>query len=122
MTAQIFGPPSSVATETERAIAREDQLQGEIEAEISARVVADDVLQDNIVAAEVEFETHRSFRFEQSTPSASWTIVHNLGFFPAGIYVEDSAGTRHNPWIEFTTINIITLIFIGATDGFAILS
>lgn len=58
----------------------------------------------------------------QTVPSATWTIVHNLGFKPGGIYCEDSAGSMLGPSVVHSDENTLILYFIGATDGFAVLS
>lgn len=63
-----------------------------------------------------------SYKHIQSTPALVWTITHDLGFQPAGFYCEDSAGTQHDPWIDYPDNNTVILTFLGATDGFALFS
>lgn len=63
-----------------------------------------------------------NYRFDQSMPSAIWTVNHNLGFQPGGIYCEDSAGTMLGPSVVHVDNYNIILYFLGATDGFALFS
>lgn len=62
------------------------------------------------------------YRHEQDTPAAEWEIEHNLGYRPAGVFVQDTAGTEHQPSINHVDENTVVLTFIGAMDGYAILS
>lgn len=62
------------------------------------------------------------YTHEQTTPSAMWIVTHNLGYKPAGVYVEDSAGTMIAPSIEHISNYVLFLSFVGSTDGTAVLS
>lgn len=63
-----------------------------------------------------------SFHWHQSTPSDTWTVVHNLGIFPGGISVVDSGGNLQEPHVEYIDNNTIELTFyvagvLAATSG-----
>lgn len=67
------------------------------------------------------------YRHVQSTPAAVWTIPHNLGYKPGGIYAEDSAHTQFIGRITHIDGNTLTIEpFVGgipvATGGEAFLS
>lgn len=63
------------------------------------------------------------YRHVQSAPSAMWTVIHNLGYKPGGITVEDSAGEE---WIAFNVDYVdddtLTLTFSAAFAGWAYIS
>lgn len=63
-----------------------------------------------------------TYRHDQAVAANPWVIQHDLGYMPAGVYVEDSAGTAYDVVPEHIDINSLTLTFLGATDGFALLS
>jgi hypothetical protein len=54
----------------------------------------------------------------QSTPSAVWTINHNLGFNPVAV-VLDSGGTQCEGAISYPSINQMVITFTGAFSGTA---
>ena len=56
---------------------------------------------------------------EQSVPSATWTMDHNLGAHPAAIRFIDSAGTEHWVPTQDTSLNQTIATWSGATTGFA---
>lgn len=65
----------------------------------------------------------QAYHHEQSTPSDTWVIVHNLGFRPAGLRVFDSGGNEWEPQdITHNSVNQITLTFRDAFGGNADLS
>lgn len=48
-----------------------------------------------------------AYRHNQTQPSATWTINHNLGYYPGGVAFHDSTGRRfEGPWnhIDHNTI------------------
>ena len=57
----------------------------------------------------------------QSTPSATWVVVHNMGIYP-NVIVEDSGGSTVEGEVVFNTANQITLTFSAAFSGTAYLS
>lgn len=57
----------------------------------------------------------------QSTPSATWTINHNLGYNP-NIVIIDSAGTVVEGSYEFPNVNRLIATFSGEFSGNAYLS
>lgn len=61
-----------------------------------------------------------SYRHVQSSPAAVWTVVHNLGMRPGGIYVEDSAHAEMKPRIAYVDDNTMTLSFFSAGAPVAI--
>lgn len=61
-----------------------------------------------------------AYRHVQSSPAAVWTVVHNLGLRPGGIYVEDSAHSEMKPRIAYVDDNTMTLSFFSAGAPVAI--
>ena len=57
----------------------------------------------------------------QNSPSATWTIAHNLTFNP-NVTVIDSAGTAVEGSYVFTDINNLTITFSASFAGYAYLS
>lgn len=62
-----------------------------------------------------------AYAHNQGTASATWTIVHNLDFYP-NVTVQDSAGTIVEGEIAYTSRNQIVLTFSAAFSGKAYLS
>lgn len=63
-----------------------------------------------------------AFHWHQSTPSDTWTVVHNMGVFPGGVTVVDSGGNLQEPHLEYIDNNTIELTFyvagvLAATSG-----
>jgi hypothetical protein len=59
----------------------------------------------------------------QGIPAADWPINHNLGYDPAGIFVEDAFGSRHRPAaVTYVDPNSLILHFSFAFSGTAKLS
>lgn len=61
------------------------------------------------------------FYHVQNVASDTWTITHNLEFFP-NVTVQDSGGTTIEGEIEYLTLNTIRLTFSSAFSGHAYLS
>lgn len=63
-----------------------------------------------------------SYEHVQSTPSASWVVVHNLGMYPvADIYI-DYEGEKHKILplsVEYTDLNTCTITFSIPRTGLA---
>lgn len=62
-----------------------------------------------------------AYAHTQATSSATWTINHNLDFYP-NVTVVDSAGTIVEGEIAYTSRNQIVLTFSAAFSGKAYLS
>jgi hypothetical protein len=62
-----------------------------------------------------------SYVHTQGTASSTWTINHNLGFFP-NVEIVDSAGTSVIGNYQFTNVNTVVATFTGAFAGKAYLS
>lgn len=62
-----------------------------------------------------------AYAHTQGTASATWTIVHNLDFFP-NVTVVDSGGTIVEGEITYTNRNQVVLTFAAAFSGKAYLS
>jgi hypothetical protein len=62
-----------------------------------------------------------AYAHTQGTASATWTINHNLDFYP-NVTVVDSAGTIVEGEIAYTSRNQIVLTFSAAFSGKAYLS
>ena len=55
----------------------------------------------------------------QSTPSATWTVTHNLGYRPPGVHIEDAAGNDMNGNVTHVSDNQLQISFAVAVDGTA---
>lgn len=64
----------------------------------------------------------QAYTHVQATPASMWTIVHGLGFRPAGIHVENSAGDDCIGDIVHVSVNEATLIFSASFAGRAFCS
>jgi hypothetical protein len=62
-----------------------------------------------------------AYAHTQSVSSATWTINHNLDFYP-NVTVLDSAGTIVEGEIAYTTRNQVVLTFAASFSGKAYLS
>ena len=62
-----------------------------------------------------------AYAHTQGTASATWTINHNLDFYP-NVTVVDSAGTIVEGEISYTTRNQVVLTFAASFSGKAYLS
>jgi hypothetical protein len=62
-----------------------------------------------------------AYRYVQGSPSATWVIVHNLGWYP-NIVVEDSGGSTCEGETTWDNANQVTLTFSAAFAGIAYLS
>lgn len=58
------------------------------------------------------------YHHDQSIASATWTVIHNLGYNPA-VTVIDSAGTHCEGGIEYVDPNTLILTFSAAFAGSA---
>jgi len=68
------------------------------------------------------FTTARvAYTHTQGVSSATWTINHNLGFYP-NLTVQDSAGTIYEGEITYTNSDSLTVTFSSAFSGKAYLS
>jgi hypothetical protein len=56
---------------------------------------------------------------EQAAPSTTWNIVHNLGRYPSGIKVIDSAGSIVFGFEKAVSVNQLTLEFSAPFSGYA---
>ena len=62
------------------------------------------------------------YRHVQSAPSTTWTINHNLGYYPGGVSVIDSGGSVCYGDIVHLSENSVVVNFSTAFSGTAILS
>ena len=53
------------------------------------------------------------YRFDQSSPSSTWVVVHNLNKFPS-VTVVDSAGSPALGTVTYDSMNQLTIDFDGA--------
>lgn len=51
------------------------------------------------------------YRHAQGTPASVWTVEHNLGYRPGGIFVRDSGGDQHHGRVEHLSDNVLTVSF-----------
>jgi hypothetical protein len=66
-------------------------------------------------------DAHQTYIYNQNTPSATWTITHNLNAYPS-VTVIDSAGTYVIGNIEYISNNVLQLTFSAAFAGQALLN
>ena len=62
-----------------------------------------------------------SYAHTQSAASATWTIAHNLGFFP-NVTVVDSGGNLVEANVTYTNNANLTIVLSSAISGVAYLS
>jgi len=62
-----------------------------------------------------------SYTHNQITSSTTWTITHNLGFFPA-VSVVDSGGNHVIGDVTYVSQNVVTVSFNSSFGGKAYLS
>lgn len=62
-----------------------------------------------------------TYHYIQSSPSAVWTINHNLGFYP-NVTIVDSAGSVVEGDVTYPNTNTMVLTFTGGFSGDAYLS
>ena len=53
----------------------------------------------------------------QSSASATWTVAHNLGYFPGGVSVVDSAGSKVYGDVTHTSVNQLVINFTAGFGG-----
>lgn len=63
-----------------------------------------------------------SYIYVQNSPQAVWTIVHNLGYYPAGVTVEDSNGIQTLGEVSYPDIGTVRIDFSSPVSGVARLS
>jgi hypothetical protein len=73
-------------------------------------------IDDSNVSGGIALSKVSTLIFTQSSPSASWSIAHNLGKFPS-VDVVDSGGNVLMPDILYVDLNNITVNFGAATSG-----
>jgi hypothetical protein len=62
------------------------------------------------------------YQHTQSAASATWTITHNLGYYPAGVAVVDSGGSTCLGDVTYLSLNALMVNFAAAFSGSAYLS
>lgn len=55
-----------------------------------------------------------TYRHVQSVPASTWTINHNLGFRPGGVYVQDSGGDQQVGRVTHLSADTLQIEFFGA--------
>lgn len=63
-----------------------------------------------------------AFVWDQMTPASSWVVLHNLGYFPAGIWITDSGGQDVEGEVTHDSVNQLTLSFSAAFSGKVLIS
>lgn len=63
-----------------------------------------------------------NFLHTQNSPSPQWDVAHNLGYYPGGVEVIDSAGTVVEGTIRHIDVNNLRLNFAVAFSGTAAVS
>lgn len=95
---------------------------------VDAADVADIALDSNLVGGrsitefydktEINLITSR-YTYNQSTAVSDWIVTHNLGRFPSGVTVVDSAGSVIEGSVQFINNNSIKISFNYAFSGIA---
>ena len=62
-----------------------------------------------------------SYTHNQNVSSATWTITHNLGFYPS-VSVVDSGGNYVVGDVTYVSLNVVSIAFSSAFGGKAYLS
>lgn len=62
-----------------------------------------------------------SFAYEQITPATTWTVDHNLGFYPNATLV-DSAREQFLAHLSYPNVNTVVVTLDAAQAGFVYLS
>lgn len=63
-----------------------------------------------------------NYTHTQAVPATTWTIVHNLGFNPAGVAVFDSSDRNVIGDIDHIDLNTLTVTFAAGFSGIAYIS
>lgn len=63
-----------------------------------------------------------SYTHVQSVVASVWTIVHNLGFLPAGVRIEDNNGEDTTGEVSYPDVNTVRIVFNQPLSGVAYLS
>jgi hypothetical protein len=77
-----------------------------------------------VLSNEIDADLDKHYSHNQSSPSATWTITHNLGKVPS-VSVIDSSGKLVYGTVELTEdneLNELTIYFNGAFSGKAYLN
>lgn len=75
----------------------------------------------DIPTADIRYRKKQSYVHIQGVASAAWTIVHNLGTYPA-VVVEDSSGAVVEVGWTYVDANTLIVAAVGAFSGRAYLS
>ena len=87
---------------------------------VEAPDVVNVITPEPIVLKEITFPKI-AYHFHKLVASSTWTIAHNLNFYP-NVTVVDSAGTIVEGEITYTNRNSLSLNFQSAFSGNAYLS
>jgi hypothetical protein len=68
-----------------------------------------------------ESTSDKNYVHEQGSPSATWTINHNLSKFPS-VSIVDSAGTLIIAEVEYVSTSQVVITFDASTSGKAYLN
>lgn len=63
-----------------------------------------------------------AYRHAQSVAATTWSIQHNLGFYPAGVRAEDGSGAGMAAQVSYVDIDSVRLTFTAPVTGTAYLS
>lgn len=62
------------------------------------------------------------YRHNQATPASTWTIHHNLGFYPGGVMTVDSSGKEFKAEITHIDENTVQVVMSAQQSGSAFVS
>lgn len=90
--------------------------------EVVTATVTSDVISIDIVGGGVGSSAATQYEHNQQVASATWTIVHNLGFKPGGILIIDTNGDEVEGAIQHVDTSTTIITFSALVSGTATLS
>ena len=130
----IVGQPGGLATLDEGGEIPQEQMPSDLiefydrdrDGKVNESDLADLALDSNLVGGrdiedfydqtEVNFITAR-YTYHQVSASERWEVQHNLGRFPVGVVVVDSAGSIVEGAVRYISNNVLEILFNYAFSG-----
>jgi hypothetical protein len=112
------GEPASSLTDVEGVFDTAFNATAAVAATVTAETARAEAAEAALAAAVTVGST---FTFSQAAPASTWTIVHNLGRYPA-VSVVDSANTQVEGDVTYVSANEITVAFASGFSGEAYLN
>lgn len=121
--AVVIAMRGGATLDTSTVITVPDWLRVGVESVVAgANVTVDDTDPQNpIVSSTVTEEGPGTFTYDQNVAASTWTIVHNLGFFP-NVTTVDTLDREFLGDVAYVDLNTVTVTFASAVTGRAYLS